>query len=400
MSFRFSTFELDMDRRELRRDGFAVPVEPQVLDLIAFLVNNQDRVVSQEQIFDAVWEGRVVSLSTLTSRINAARAALGDSGQSQTMIKTVPRRGYRFVGGAAPANGENLSPSEGSAPAVIRPASTQEIRFCETPDNVRIAYSTLGDGEPLVKAGNWLNHLEHDWDGPVWSHLLKWMASKWQLTRYDARGNGLSDWDVDEISFDAFVRDLESVVDAAGLETFSLFGASQGCAVSIAYAVKHPERVKKLVLYGGFALGRRLRGSPQDNELIDAMLTLMRAGWGQENPAFRQVFTSNFVPGGSAEQVDWFNNLQRITTSPANAVRIRSVSDMLDVTHLLEQVKAPTLVLHCREDAMQPFEEGRRIAARIPNSSFVGLEGKNHLILEKDEAWPRFREAVCAFLES
>jgi pimeloyl-ACP methyl ester carboxylesterase len=187
-------------------------------------------------------------------------------------------------------------------------------------------------------------------------------------------------------------------VDAAGLDTFSLFGASQGCAVSIAYAVKHPERVKKLVLYGGFALGRRLRGTPADGELIDAMLTLMRVGWGQENPAFRQVFTSNFVPGGSAEQIDWFNNLQRVTTSPENAVRIRTVSDTLDVTSLLEQVKAPTLVLHCRDDAMQPFEEGRRIAARIPNSTFVGLEGKNHLFLEKDEAWPAFRDAVARFL--
>lgn len=398
MIFRFSDFELDTERMELRRAGAVVQVEPQVFDLIAFLVGNQTRVVSRDEIFDSVWQGRIVSLSTLTSRINAARSALGDSGHTQSMIKTVARRGYRFVGDAVAQEMPAELPDTPSRDTL--PTARQDIRFCVTPDNVRIAYSTVGQGDALVKAGNWLNHLEHDWDGPVWSHLLKWFASRWQLTRYDARGNGLSDWDVGEISFDAFVRDLEAVVDAAGLERFSLFGASQGCAVSIAYAVKHPERVKKLVLYGGFALGRRLRGSPEEAELSDAMRTLMRAGWGQENPMFRQLFTSSFVPGGSAEQIDWFNNLQRITTSPDNAVRIRAVSDTLDVTQLLAQVKVPTLVLHCRDDAIQPHEEGRRIAARIPGASFVSLDGKNHLILEKDAAWPQFREAVERFLAS
>lgn len=396
MIFRFSDFELDTERMELRRAGAVVQVEPQVFDLIAFLVGNQTRVVSRDEIFDSVWQGRIVSLSTLTSRINAARSALGDSGHRQSMIKTVARRGYRFVGEAVAQEMPAELPDTPSRDTL--PTARQDIHFCVTPDNVRIAYSTVGQGDALVKAGNWLNHLEHDWDGPVWSHLLKWFASCWQLTRYDARGNGLSDWDVGEISFDAFVRDLEAVVDAAGLERFSLFGASQGCAVSIAYTVKHPERVKKLVLYGGFALGRRLRGSPEEAELSDAMRTLMRAGWGQENPMFRQLFTSSFVPGGSAEQIDWFNNLQRITTSPDNAVRIRAVSDTLDVTQLLGQVKVPTLVLHCRDDAIQPHEEGRRIAARIPGASFVSLDGKNHLILEKDAAWPQFREAVERFL--
>ena len=178
-----------------------------------------------------------------------------------------------------------------------------------------------------MKTGNWLNHIEYDWESPVWSHVLHWLARGRQLVRYDARGNGLSDWDVPEISFDAFVRDLEAVVDAAGLDRFVLFGASQGCAFSIAYAVKYPERVSKLVLYGGFARGRRLRGSAVDVEQAEAMLTLMRTGWGQDNPAFRQVFTSLFVPGGTPEQMDWFNELQRKTTSPENAVRIRLVSD-------------------------------------------------------------------------
>jgi pimeloyl-ACP methyl ester carboxylesterase len=190
------------------------------------------------------------------------------------------------------------------------------------------------------------------------------------------------------------------VVDAAGLERFALFGASQGCAFSIAYAVRHPERVSKLVLYGGFARGRRVRGNALDVAQAEAMLTLMRTGWGQENPAFRQVFTSLFVPGGTREQMDWFNELQRKTTSPENAVRIRSISDNLDIVDLLPRVATPTLVLHCRDDAVQPFEEGRLIAANIPGARFVGLEGRNHLILESDPGWPVFQAEVGAFLAS
>lgn len=391
MIYSFGPYRLDVGRVELKRGAEAVEIEPQVFDLLAFLVANQERVVSQDEVFENVWHGRIVSQSTLTSRINAARAAVGDDGKSQKLIRTIARKGYRFVGNAMPEGAVE-------APPLIRHDMRQDIRFCTTDDGVRIAYATVGEGEPVVKAGNWLNHLEYDWESPVWSHLLKWMASNWRLIRYDARGNGLSDWDVKDISFDAFVSDLETVVDAAGLESFTLFGASQGAAVSIAYAVKHPERVKKLVLYGGFARGRRIRGTPEDIKQADAMLTLMLTGWGGENPAFRQVFTSLFVPGGTPEQTHWFNELQRTTTSPENAVRIRYVSDVMNVVNLLPHVKAPTLVLHCRDDAIQSFEEGRLIAASIPQAHFVGLDGENHLILESDPGWQRFRDEIEAFI--
>jgi pimeloyl-ACP methyl ester carboxylesterase len=363
------------------------------LDLLKlYLIQNQDRVISSQELFDAVWQGRIVSLSTLTSRINAARTAIGDSGAKQKLIKTIPRKGYRFTGQA--------TVEVAGEPAAREPETglRQEIQFCTSGNGVRIAYAKVGRGSPLVKAGNWLNHLEYDWESPVWSHMLKWLASEHQLVRYDARGNGLSDWDVQDISFDAFVRDLEAVVDAAGLKRFALFGASQGCAVSIAYAAKYPERVSKLVLYGGFARGRRLRGDPLDVEQADAMITLMRTGWGQENPAFRQVFTSLFMPGGTPEQARWFNDLQRNTTSPENAVRIRLVSDYMDVTKLLPQITVPTLVLHCHGDVVQPFEEGRILASGIPGARFVGLEGQNHLILDSDPGWHRFQQEITAFL--
>jgi DNA-binding winged helix-turn-helix (wHTH) protein/pimeloyl-ACP methyl ester carboxylesterase len=394
LRYKFENFSIDLERVELRRQDTNIEVEPQVFDLLVFLIANRSRVVAQDEIFDAVWNGRIVSLSTLTSRINAARAVLNDNGKEQRLIKTVPRRGYRFVG-----NVEELFPDDVAPDAEPVSDKRQEIQFCTTSDNVTIAYSKVGSGLPLVKAGNWLNHLEYDWESPVWSHLLHWLAARWQLIRYDTRGNGLSDWDVAEISFDTMVCDLETVVDAAGLDRFVLFGASQGCAVSIAYAIKHPERVSKLVLYGGFARGRRVRGTDADIEQADAMLTLMRTGWGGENPAFRQVFTSLFVPGGTPEQVQWFNDLQRKTTSPENAARIRYVSDIINIESKLRLVKTPTLVLHCRNDAIQPFEEGRLIAASIPDSRFVGLEGENHLILESDPGWSRFTEEVEAFLQ-
>lgn len=392
MRYSFGEFLLDSERVELRRGSQLVEIEPQVFDVLLYLVQHQDRVISSEELFDSVWQGRIVSLSTLTSRINAARRAVDDSGARQRLIKTFQRRGYRFTG-------EAIAEASCEPPASeLQENLHQEIQFCLSRGNVRIAYANVGNGPPLVKAGNWLNHLEYDWESPVWSHLLKWLASGHQLIRYDARGNGLSDWDVEDISFDAFVADLEAVVDAMGLDRFILFGASQGCAVSIAYATKHPGRVSKLVLYGGFARGRRLRGYAVDIEQADAMITLMRTGWGQENPAFRQVFTSLFVPGGTPEQMRWFNDLQRNSTSPENAVRIRLVSDNLNVVDLLPHVSVPTLVLHCRDDMVQPFDEGRILAAGIPGARFVGLEGGNHLILETDPDWRKFQDEISAFI--
>jgi class 3 adenylate cyclase/pimeloyl-ACP methyl ester carboxylesterase len=276
----------------------------------------------------------------------------------------------------------------------------QEIRFCTASDGVGIAYATVGQGPPLVKAANWLNHLEYDWQSPVWRHQLRDLAKDNLLVRYDERGNGLSDWDVDDISFDAFVRDLETVVDTAGVERFALLGISQGCAISIAYAVRHPERVTHLVLYGGYSRGWAKRGSQEQVETRGAMLTLIRQGWGQENSAFRQLFTSRIIPEATIEQMNWFNDLQRITTSPENAARIDKATGEIDVSDMLNEITVPTLVLHCRSDTTVPFDEGRRMAAMIPGARFVPLEGRNHLILEDEPAWPRFLQEVREFLES
>jgi pimeloyl-ACP methyl ester carboxylesterase len=281
------------------------------------------------------------------------------------------------------------------------PDEPQQIRFCEARDGVQLAYSRIGHGPPLIKTGNWMTHLEYDLESPIWRHLYRELAKEHTLVRYDARGNGLSDWDVEEMSFEAFVHDLEAVADAAALERFALLGISQGCAVSIAYAVRHPERVTHLILYGGFAQGwnRRAR-TDAEKEQAAAMLTLMRLGWGQENPAFRQLFTSQFIPGATKEQADWYNELQRVSTSPENAVRNLQAGGDTDVTELLGKVTVPTLVMHAREDARVPFDAGRRMAAGIPGARFVPLQSRNHLILESEPAFGRFLEEIRTFLRT
>lgn len=416
MRYLFEDFALDTDRRELRRGADAVPMEPQVFDLLVYLIRNRERLVSRDDLLASVWHGRIVSESALNTRIHLVRSAIGDNGEDQRLIKTWPRKGIRFVGAVREApKPADAAPEQSGAveeakqaglaanaePATKRPVASglrQDVHFCSTSDGVRIAYSAVGHGPPLVKATNWLNHLEYDWQSPIMSPILQALAAGRRLVRYDGRGNGLSDWDVKDISFEGFVRDLESVVEASGLQRFALLGMSQGCAISVAYAVRHPQRVTHLVLYGGYAQGRRKRAAPQELEHVDAMVTLMRQGWGQDNPAFRQLWTSLFLPGGTTEQMQSFNDLQRITISPENAVRMRQVMDDIDVADLLPHVRVPTLVMHCRGDAVAPFEEGRRLAAEIPGACFVAMEGGNHCPLQNDPTWSRIFDEINGFL--
>ena len=275
----------------------------------------------------------------------------------------------------------------------------QEIRFCTSADGVRIAYATVGAGPPLVKAANWLSHLEFDWNSPVWRHWLRELSRTHTLIRYDERACGLSDWDVEDYSLDAWVRDLEAVVAAQNLERFPLLGISQGGPIAIAYAVRNPGKVSHLILYGSYARGRLFRNpTPEMLEEREVMLRMAQVGWGKEHPAFRQVFTSLFIPGGSPEHVNWFNDLQRISTSPENAVRIMEAFDTLDTQEMAKRIDIPTLVLHSKDDLRIPFSEGRLLASLIPGARFVPLEGKNHVLLENEPSWPRFLSEVRNFL--
>ena len=275
----------------------------------------------------------------------------------------------------------------------------QQIRFCRTADKVQLAYAEVGTGRPLVKAANWMTHLEYDWDSLVWRHWLRALAVDHQLIRYDERGCGLSDWDIDTFAIDHWVEDLATVVDHLGLDRFPLLGISQGGAVAVRFAARYPERVSCLVLYGSYVHGRMRRGRTDEDRRRTALLPqLAELGWGTDDASFRQVFTARFMPDGTAEQWRAFNELQRHTTSPANAAAFLEAFGRIDVSDDARRVTAPTLVLHARDDHLVPVDQGRQLAALIPNSRSVTLDSNNHLLLEHEPAWTQFLAEVERFL--
>ena len=307
------------------------------------------------------------------------------------------------------------SPSEQGAPPPRRTPATkpdaqnlnlkrralrsQRIGFCEVADGTKIAFATIGSGPPLLKAANWLNHLEFDWGSPIWGKSFSAIAHRRTFIRYDERGSGLSDWDVKNLSFDDFVEDLEAVADKLGLERFPLLGISQGCAVSIEYAVRHPERVSGLILVSGYAAGWRISATPEEQARREAVRTLTELGWGTDNPAYRHIFSKTFMPEASPEELAWFDEFQRQTTSPRNAARFQDAFGEIDVRHRLAEVSVPTIVLHSRHDQRIPLDQGRALAAGIPDAHFVPLDSRNHILVDHEPAWRTCIEVVTRFMQ-
>jgi pimeloyl-ACP methyl ester carboxylesterase/DNA-binding winged helix-turn-helix (wHTH) protein len=395
--WRFDAFVLDTQRYELRSGADVIRVEPQVFDVLTQLVSNRHRFVSKEELFDSVWGGRFVGEAALTSRIKAARRALGDDGESQRYIRTVRGRGYQFVGTVL-ADTQTEAAAE-PVPPVEPVPPRQHIAFCRALDGVRLAYAVAGEGPPLVRAANWMTHLGYDIESPVWKHWVRDLSLNHRFIRYDERGCGLSDWDATDFTFDDWVADLESVVEALGLDRFPLLGVSQGGAVAVAYAARHPERVSKLVLCGAYARGRAVRAVDENEKRAAALdLELARVGWGRDDPAFRQVFAAQFQPDGT--RADWaaFDQLQRRTTSPDNAVRFLEEFGRIDVRDLAREVSCPTLVMHSRDDHRVPMRFGEELASLIPDSRLVALSSNNHLLTATEPAWQVFRDEIAAFL--
>ncbi|KWV90436.1 alpha/beta fold hydrolase [Erythrobacter sp. YT30] len=281
------------------------------------------------------------------------------------------------------------------------PLPDQDIRFVQTHDNISIAWASVGDpaSPPLVKAANWLNHLELDWEAPIWSPLFRDLASAFHLIRYDERGCGLSDWDCHELTFESFVTDLEQVVEAAGLDRFPLLGISQGAAVSIEYAARHPDKVSHLVLFGAYDCGWRHVASEEETREREAVMVLTETGWGSDNPAYRHLFSRTFMPDAEPSELDWFDEFQRQTTSSANAVRFLEAFSTIDVSDRLAEVQCPTLVVHSRDDQRIPLATGRKLATRIPGARFAGIESRNHLLLGREAASSEFLRLVRDFLK-
>jgi pimeloyl-ACP methyl ester carboxylesterase/DNA-binding winged helix-turn-helix (wHTH) protein len=396
VTYEFGEFRIDAGRRLLqsRADGTPLPLTAKVFDTLLYLIEHRGELVEKATLMKAVWPKVVVEENNLNQSVSALRRALGERAGEHRYIVTEAGRGYRFVADVRVLVGFDMM----EARAVQQVASMensrprQSIQFCTTADGVRLAWACTGTGYPLVRTAHWLSHVEHDWNSPVYRHLLTDLSQRYQLVRYDHRGNGLSDRDVAEISLQTFVTDLETVVDAAGLKRFALMGLSMGCPISIAYAARHPERLSHLILYGGFTARQRT-----DAEM-EAIATLMKVHWGQSNPAFRQMWTTAAMPEATLAEQDWFNEQQRLTTSAENVVRILRALHAMDVTGLLDRIRVPTLVLHARDDATIPLEAGRSMAARIPGARFVLLEGRNHMLLEHDPASRRFKEELFAFL--
>ena len=346
----------------------------------------------------ARWRMRIAANMLRDGKASTANVAYAVGFNSEAAFNRAFKREY----GEPPATWRKRTEAEEQArsrSAQRRELPPQQVRYCQASDGTRLAYSVTGSGPPLVKTANWLNHIQHDWDSPLWRHWIEQFTRGRTLIRYDERGNGLSDWDTPDLSFDAFVEDLETVADCLELEQFDLLAISQGAAVAVAYAVRHPERVRRLVICNGYAAGWMTRAEPAEVARREAMLTLTEVGWGADNPAYRQLFTNHYIPGATPKQMGWFNEMQRLSASPENAVRLQRVLAAIDVRDLLPQVRTPTLIFHSRHDQAVPFAQGEELAAGIPGAGFIPLESNNHIMVETEPAWAMFTELTRDFLD-
>ena len=388
MKLHFGTCMLDLDRRQVLRDGAEVHVEPQVFDLLAFMAQSGGHVVSKEALVQAVWNGLAVSDATIAARISAARAAVGDSGKKQGVLRTIPRRGLTFV-----AQLED-------APAQIQPPSlpAPEVQYALSRDGTAIAWCATGDGPPLVRIGHWLSHLELDSTSQIWGPLIARLTQGRRLLRYDLRGTGLSDRDAPLSGIDDFADDLLAVADAAGFDNFDLFAASQAVPVAIRFAARYPGRVRRMVLVGGYVEGRMFRPTVPGSVDEETMLAMIRAGWGKAGSPFIKAFSTVFAPDATPAQRDELVEMQLSTASPETAVALRGVIDRFDVRADLEKVDVPALIFHAAGDAIHPISQGQKLAAHLKNAHFVRLEGGNHMLLPQEPAWDLVMDRTDAFL--
>ena len=405
--YQFGPFQLDTAEHRLLRNGVEVQLQLKVFETLCVLVENAGRVLvenagrllKKEDLLQKVWPDTVVEENNLNKNVSLLRKALGKNTGGQSYIETVPRVGYRFVAAVTEPDPPAISQIETQADQPLAPLPRQEIRFCVTSDGVRIAWATAGSGYPLVKAANWLNHLDYEWESPVWKHWIAELTKHHRFVRYDERGNGLSDWEMKDLSLKAWVQDLETVVDAAGVDRFALMGISQGGAPAITYAVRHPERVSHLILIGAYSRGWEHRDSREALNARHAFETLVRLDWGTKNPAFSFNFADLYVPqNATLEHQEWFNALRRVSASPENAARIMEACDKINVRALLGSISVPTIVFHSDRDRAVPPDEGRILAAEIPNAKFVPLPSANHLLLADEPAWKIFVQELGAFL--
>ena len=389
--FRIGPFELDEAGVELRRDGEGVPMPPLVFRILCYLVAHRDRVVPRDELLDKLWGRRYVSESAVSARIKSLRKLLGDTGESQQMIRTVRGVGYQFVGPVEEAS--DTGGHVGKAPPV-------SVRFVEGKGGVHLAIGETGAGPPLLKVANWMTHVEKDLDSPIWGHWVRDLSRRHRFIRYDTRGCGLSDRDLAGMALndiDLWVDDLIRVADLLELERVALLGLSQGGPVALTFAVRYPDRVSHLVLHGTYSRGMNKRGDPGQVAQASLQVAIAKFGWASDEGRFIETFTKQFIPDSGPEEQRWFSELQRTSCSAEVAAQLEAAMHNADIREEAASLSVPTLVTHCTDDVGVPFDEGRLLASLIPNATFLPLECSNHIILERDPAWKQFVAAVEEF---
>lgn len=390
MAFHFANCILDPDSRTLTRAGTRVHVEPQVFDVLACLVAAQGALVSYDALIEAVWDGRIVSDATLATRISAARTAVGDDGKRQAVIRTLPRRGIQLVVAvtALPHASPQHDPTHGTAPH-------QTVRYTASRDGTALAWAEHGSGPPLLRGGHWLSHLEHDWTSPVWRPMLDRLGHNRRLIRYDARGTGLSERSLNDASLEALADDMEAVADAAGLERFPIYAASQSVPVALTFAARRPDRVSRMILFNGFVQGTTTRG---DLGATETMVSMVRSGWGVPGSAFMKALATVFMPLSTPEEVQSLVEMQALSATAETAAALRLMIGSIDAASALPQVTCPVLVLHSSGDAVQSAEQSKLIARSLVDAEIQLHDSPNHIIVPSDPIWGPCQDAVDRFL--
>lgn len=390
----FGTFDLDLARRVLLCRGNPVPLGSRAVEVLCELVRANGELVEKDALMARVWPGTIVTDNNLQVQISALRRALASEDGGAAWLKTVAGRGYRFV---APLREAGNSAAAFAPPATSKPAD-QTVQFVQAPDGVHIAAAATGQGPALLRTGLWMTHLEHEWRTDVWGPLNTRLSERFRLLRYDQRGTGMSDRTVPALGFNTTVSDLEAVAGRCAPGRIALLGISQGASTAIEFAVRHPGRVSCMVLLGGYARGWRKRGDAGLAERGEALQALTRQGWGQQNPAFRQLFTSLGWPDAPRAEMDAINELQRLSASADIAAEIVGLTGDVDVAARLHLVKVPTLVMHSEHDSWVAVSLGRELATGIPGAQFVSLASTSHVVQPGEPAWERCVAGIVEFV--
>ena len=399
MLYQFNRITIDTSKILILDGQRSVPLNSIAYDVLIYLIENRERVVPREELLKNIWKDKVVTDSALGARIKDVRKATGDSGERQRVIKTVHGRGYQFISNLNVSAPES---SSGLRRKINKPkmslSNQSSIKYCYSQDGVKIAHTHVGSGSPLVVTGSWMTHLKEDWKNPNWGPYLCYLSQYFKLIRYDQRGNGMSDWENVNITFENMVADLEAVINSYSHEEVAIFGPSQAASVSLVFAQKHPAKVSKLILHGGYARGRKHRGYPGCEAESDAIVTLIRQSWASSNPSVRHAYTTLMMPGASQSDISWFNEFQRVCGPAENIAKFREVFDDINIVETLGKINTPTLIAHNTGDSIAPITEGELLAKSIPGAELVTFDSDNHMMFEDEPEFGRFVDRVKKFI--